>query len=86
MDRLTENVIEWITDSKVATVTLSQKRYINKFKKLCEKYPDMARLEHENSDGSVVGHISIKGVKLMLFGTEKGGALPVSDPEIDDGR
>lgn len=86
MDRLTENVIEWITDSKVATCTLSQKRYINKFRKLCQKYPEMARIEAENDDGSIVGHISIKGIKLSLYGTEKGEGLSISDPEIDDGR
>ena len=86
MDKLTENLIEWITDSKVATVTFSQKRYITKLRKLCEKYPDMARIDVENADGSVTGHISIKAVKLSLFGTEKGGVLLDDDPEIDDGR
>ena len=86
MDRLSENLIEWITDSDVATVTFSQKRYITKFKKLCEKYPEMARIEAINDDGSVYGHISIKGIKLSLFGTENGRVFPVSDPEEDDGK
>lgn len=70
MDRVIENVIEWITGDDTATVTLSQRKYVNRIKKMAEKHPQMAVLDHENEDGSIVAHISLKALHLTVFGSK----------------
>lgn len=61
---MNENVIDWIRDSKYATVTFSQGRYITKIKKLAEKYPDECEIVAENKDGSILAHIPVKWIKI----------------------
>ena len=56
-DRVKENVIEWIEGDKVASFTFSQKRFINRVRKLAEKYGDDVCILRENADGSIFGHI-----------------------------
>ena len=58
-----ENVIEFLKDSKVATVTFSQVRYISKIEKLAEKYPDDVQIVHRNK-GSIVAHIPTSYIKI----------------------
>ena len=65
-DRVKENVIEWIEGDKVASFTFSQKRFINRVRKLAEKYGDDVRILKENADGSIFGHISLSGVRLQF--------------------
>lgn len=57
MTDLRENVIEFLNNQKVVTVTLSQCRYISKVRKLAKSYPDEVQIVAENQDGSIVGHI-----------------------------
>ena len=59
-----ENVIEFLRNSKVATVTLSQPKYINKIKKLAEQFPDEVEIIMENSDGSLLAHIPTSYIKI----------------------
>lgn len=59
-----ENVIEFLENSKQATVTFTQGRYISKIKKLAEKFPDECKIVAENSDGSIVSHIPVKWIKI----------------------
>lgn len=61
---MNENVIEWLTNDSEVTVTLSQRKYITKVKKLQEKYPDEVRIVVENKDGSVVAKLPIKYIKI----------------------
>ena len=61
---MNENIIEWIRDSKYATVTFSQGRYITKIKKLAEKYPDECEIVAENKDGSIMAHIPVKWILI----------------------
>lgn len=84
MDRLQENLIEWITGSKVATVTFSQKKYINRIKKMAEKYPESVIIEAENDDGSVTAHIPIKAVHLTIYESKNKGFFGGSDDDDDD--
>ena len=88
MDRLTENLIEWITGSDTATVTFSQKKYINRVRKMLQKYPSMGEIVAENEDGSVTAHISLRMVHISVFGVKNPApdAIGDDDPEIDDGR
>ena len=57
-----ENVIEWLTGQDVATVTVHQKRFVNRIKKMAQR--GMADILAENEDGSVLAHISIKAIHL----------------------
>lgn len=59
-----ENVIEFLRNSKTATVCFTQSKYINKIKKLAEKYPDEVTITHENKDGSIVAYIPVKWIKV----------------------
>ena len=58
-----ENVIEWMKNGKIATLTLSQSKYINKIKKLAEKFPDEVKITAENSD-CIVCHIPTSYIKI----------------------
>ena len=62
-----ENVIEWIKNAEVATVTFTQGRYISKVKELAEKYPDRVEITKENSDGTIVAHIPVSAVKINII-------------------
>ena len=57
MDDFKENVIEFLLNDKMATVTLCQGRFVSKVKELAKKYPDEVKITHANSDGSIVAHI-----------------------------
>lgn len=59
-----ENVIEWYNDSKMVTVTLNQKRYINKVKKYAKQHPDECDIVAENYDGSICAHVPLKWIKI----------------------
>ena len=59
-----ENVIEFLRNSKIATITFSQPRYVTKIKKLANDFPEEVQLLHENQDGSVVAHIPTSYVKI----------------------
>ena len=59
-----ENVIEWLRDSKTAMITLTQGRYISKIKKYAESKPDECKILVENSDGSICARIPISWVKI----------------------
>ncbi len=61
-----ENVIEWIRNSKVATISFSQKRFITKIKKLAEKHPEQIQIVYENKDGSIVAHIPVSAIHLSI--------------------
>lgn len=58
-----ENVIEWINGDDVATVTLSQGRYISKVRKLAEKF-DEVKIVAENQDGSIVAKLPLKLIRI----------------------
>lgn len=61
-----ENVVEWITNDKTITVTLSQRKFITKIKKLAEKHPEDVQIIHENPDGSIVAHLPLKALKFNI--------------------
>ena len=84
MDRLQENLIEWMTGSKTATVTFSQKKYVNRIKRLAEKHPESVIIEAENEDGSITAHIPIKAVHLTIYESKNGGFCGGSDDGDDD--
>ena len=63
-ENMNENVLEWIKNEPVATVTFSQGKYITKIRKLAKRFPDECQITHENQDGSIVAHIPTKWIKI----------------------
>jgi hypothetical protein len=59
-----ENVIEFLTDQKQATLTLSQRRYITKIEKLAQDHPDECIIEARNKDGSICAVVPVSWVKV----------------------
>lgn len=58
-----ENVIEWINGDKEAAITASQKKLINRLKKLNEENPDEMVLI-TNQDGSVFAKVPVDWIKI----------------------
>ena len=58
-----ENVIEWLTGDKEAAITASQRKLINRLKKLNEENPDEMVLI-TNQDGSVFAKVPADWIKI----------------------
>lgn len=59
-----ENVIEWLRDSKTATLTICQGRYKSKIEKLAEQYPDEVQILQRNEDGSILVKVPTNYIKI----------------------
>lgn len=59
-----ENVIEFTTGQKTATVTFTNRKYINRIKKLYEKFRDDFTYFAENKDGSVCAKFPLNWVRI----------------------
>ena len=64
MDDFKENVIEFIKDTKTATCSFCQGRYISRIKELAEKRPDECQITATNKDGSIVAHIPVSWIRI----------------------
>ena len=70
----TENMIEWISGTRTATVTFTNAKHINRMKKLYEERKDEFKYFKENSDGSICAKVPLKWIKInpgSLPGTGK---------------
>ena len=70
----TENMIEWISGTRSATVTFTNQKHINRMKKLYEERKDEFKYFKENSDGSICAKVPLKWIKVnpgSLPGTGK---------------
>lgn len=59
-----ENAIEWLKGQKVATVSLSAPRLINRIRKLSTSHPDDVTIVAENTDGSLLARVPQSWVKI----------------------
>lgn len=84
MDRLQENLIEWMTGSKIATVTFSQKKFVNRIKRMAEKHPETVDIVAENEDGSITAHIPVKALHLTVYAPKNNGFCV--DDDIEEGE
>jgi hypothetical protein len=66
MERLKENVIEWITGDDTIACTFSQRKYITKVLKLRDKQPNLVSNFVQNRDGSIFCHLPLKALKLYI--------------------
>ena len=60
----TENVLEFISGTRTATVTFTNQKHINRIKKLYEERKDDFKYFKENTDGSVCAKIPLKWIKI----------------------
>lgn len=69
-----ENVIEWITGQDYIACTFTQKKYINKVRKIALQTPENVPVFVENKDGSIFCHLPLKALKLSVI-TRKGAGF-----------
>ena len=84
MSELKENVIEWITGDKHISCTFTQKKYINKVRKLADKHPNLVPVFHENKDGSIFCHLPLKALKLYVKTSVHEGVEDDGEDEADE--
>ena len=60
----TENMVEFISGTRTATVTFTNQKHINRMKKLYEERKDDFKYFKENKDGSICAKIPLKGIKI----------------------
>lgn len=58
-----DNNIEWVQGDTIVTASFHAKKYINKVKRLAEKYPDEVDYK-ENKDGTIICHFPLRYVKI----------------------
>lgn len=61
----TENNIEWLTGDERACGSFTQKRFVNRMKRLAEARPSEVDII-ENEDGSVCVHFPMKWVRISI--------------------
>ena len=61
-----ENAIEFITGEKTATVSVTNRKYINKLKKLHEKHQSDFIYFVENKDRSICAKIPLNWIKISI--------------------
>ena len=84
-DRNIENAIEWLTGQDAITVSLTQKRFINRVRKLAKKFPKSVEIVAENEDGSICAHLPLKALHLTIFRGNPSNLRAKSDlPEEDE--
>ena len=74
-----DNHIEWITGDDRMTVTLTQKRFINRVLKLAKKHKDAVEIVANNADGSVCAHLPIRALHLFILTSKTGDSSAVRD-------
>lgn len=67
----TENMVEFISGTRTATVTFTNQKHINRMKKLYEERKDDFKYFKINKDGSVCAKIPLKWIKISPGSKEK---------------
>lgn len=78
MAEVKDNSIQWYTGDDYVSVTLSQRKHINKVRKMAKQHPESVQILHENYDGSIFARLPLKAVKLSIITRKE------SEDEQDD--
>lgn len=70
-DHNNENAVEWFTGERTATVTFTDRKMINRVKKLYEDRKDEFKYLVENEDGSICAKLPKKWIKINAGSTTK---------------
>lgn len=60
----TENMIEFISGARTATVSFTNRKHINRIKNIYEERKDDFKYFRENPDGSICAQIPLKWIKI----------------------
>ena len=63
-DNNNENCIEFLSGERSAMVSFTNRKHINRIKKLYEERKDDFKYFHENTDGSICAKIPLKWIKI----------------------
>ena len=63
MERSTENVIEWLNGQDIAVLTLSERRYISRVKKLNASNSGVTDY-HTNPDGTIYARVPLDWIRI----------------------
>ena len=63
-DNNNENCIEFLSGERSAVVSITNRKHINRIKKLYEERKDDFKYFHENTDGSICAKIPLKWIKI----------------------
>jgi len=80
-----ENMIEFLSGQRTATVTFTNVKHINRMKKLYEERKDEFKYFVENKDGSICAKIPLKWIKVnpgSLPGTGKKREMTEEQKEL----
>ena len=70
---LKENAIEWFIGDDMCTATFTQKKFINRIRRMSETYGELVEITHENADGSIVCKFPLKAVHITIYNAKTGG-------------
>ena len=70
-----ENCIEWLTGDKTVTCTITQKRFINRIRRMSETHGKLVEILAENPDGSILAKIPLRAIHLTIYGSNGKGFL-----------
>ena len=63
-DNNNENCIEFLSGERSAVVSFTNRKHINRIKKLYEERKDDFKYFHENADGSICAKLPLKWIKI----------------------
>ena len=75
-----ENVIDFITGERTATVTFTNRKHINRIKNIYEERKDDFKYFRENPDGSICAKIPLKWIKINS-GSKEGRVMTEEQKE-----
>ena len=79
-ERNMENVVEFISGTRTATVTFTNQKHINRIKKIYEERKDDFKYFIENPDGSICAKLPLKWIKINA-GSKEGRVMTEEQKE-----
>lgn len=79
---LKENVI-WYTGDDTCTATFTQKKFINRIRRMVKNGERCVVIQAENKDGSITCKFPLRAVHLTIYGS-KTGSFEVVDEEDEE--
>ena len=77
---LKENVIEWYTGDDTCTATFTQKKFINRIRRMAGTHGERVKIVAENADGSVLCKFPLSALHITIH-TPNSGSFKGVDEE-----
>ncbi len=62
-----ENAIEWITGDDTVTATFTQKKFINRIRRMLQTHEKLVKIVAENADGSIMCKFPLSAVHITIY-------------------